>query len=105
MARHFFTGGTMPAFDLLEHFDEHLEVMRKWEVPGRHYQATCEAWLRNMDARREAVRPVLARAYGADQVGRWWVRWRVFFMACAELFGYAGGREWFVAHYLLGPRT
>jgi cyclopropane-fatty-acyl-phospholipid synthase len=105
MARHFFTGGTMPSFDLLRHFDEHLEIEDDWEVDGHHYQRTCEAWLANMDARREAIRPILARTYGEDQVVRWWVRWRVFFMACAELFGYGGGREWFVGHYRLRPRS
>jgi cyclopropane-fatty-acyl-phospholipid synthase len=105
MARHFFTGGTMPSFDLLEAFADHLTVVRKWEVPGGHYRDTCEAWLGLMDARRDEVRPILAEAYGANQVTRWWVRWRVFFMACAELFAYAQGREWFVGHFLLAPCT
>jgi len=105
MARHFFTGGTMPSFDLLEAFDDHLQVMEKWRVPGGHYRDTCEDWLRTMDAREAEVRPVLAQAYGSDQVTRWWVRWRVFFMACAELFAYADGEEWFVGHYLFAPRN
>ena len=104
MARHFFTGGTMPAFDLLDAFGEHLQVVQKWRVPGGHYRDTCEAWLANMDARRTELRPILADAYGDDQITRWWVRWRVFFMACAELFAYGGGGEWFVGHYLLAPR-
>ena len=57
-----------------------------------------------MDSRETEVRPILGQAYGADQVTRWWVRWRVFFMACAELFAFAGGEEWFVGHYRLAPR-
>jgi cyclopropane-fatty-acyl-phospholipid synthase len=104
MAQHFFTGGTMPSFDLLRDFNDDLVVSRDWQVSGWHYQRTCEAWLARMDERREAILPILAATYGADQVTRWWVRWRVFFMACAELFAYRGGREWFVGHYRLRRR-
>jgi cyclopropane-fatty-acyl-phospholipid synthase len=104
MARYFFTGGTMPSFDLLDHFAGHMQVVERWRVSGLHYQQTCEAWLDRMDAHEDQVRPILAATYGPDQVQRWWVRWRVFFMACAELFGYRGGDEWFVGHYLLRRR-
>jgi cyclopropane-fatty-acyl-phospholipid synthase len=103
MAQHFFTGGTMPSFDLLDEFSDDLRVVERWRVPGPEYRRTCEAWLGRMDANRETILPILADTYGPDQVTRWWVRWRVFFMACAELFGYRDGREWFVAHYLLQP--
>jgi cyclopropane-fatty-acyl-phospholipid synthase len=104
MARYFFTGGTMPSDDLLLHFADDLVVCERWRVPGGHYRKTCEAWLRKMDADRARVRTILAGTYGDDQVTRWWVRWRVFFLACAELFGYAGGEQWYVGHYLLRPR-
>ena len=54
-----------------------------------------------MDRHRAELMPVLARTYGDAQARRWWVYWRVFFMSCAELWGYADGREWLVSHYLL----
>jgi cyclopropane-fatty-acyl-phospholipid synthase len=57
-----------------------------------------------MDARREAVWPILAQTYGADRAELWWTRWRLFFMSCAELFGHDHGREWWVAHYLFERR-
>jgi len=46
------------------------------------------------------IMPILARTYGEDQARKWWVYWRVFFMACAEAWGFRGGREWLVSHYL-----
>ncbi len=99
MSRHFFTGGLMPSIDLLPAFGGALELEERWLVPGTHYRRTAEAWLENLDARREAALSVLARAYGEREAAVWLERWRVFFLACAELFGYRGGSEWLVAHY------
>ncbi|MFN0052311.1 MAG: SAM-dependent methyltransferase [Planctomycetales bacterium] len=101
MGRHFFTGGMMPSADLLTRFDQALRVSCQTHWNGRHYRLTAQAWLANLDARREEVLEILSRAYGTAEAPRWLHRWRMFFLAVAELFGFARGEEWFVAHYLL----
>ncbi|MGN6151447.1 MAG: SAM-dependent methyltransferase [Lysobacteraceae bacterium] len=98
MGRHFFTGGLMPAADTLPWFQQDLRIEERWLVDGTHYEKTANHWLQNQDARRDAVMPILREAYG-ELAPLWFQRWRMFWMACAELFGYAGGSEWLVAHY------
>lgn len=100
MARTFFTGGTMPSDDLLLYFQRDLTVINHWRVNGTHYQRTLNAWLARMDAQRDRIRPILLEVYGADQVLRWWVYWRLFFIACAEVFGIRKGQAYFVTHLL-----
>ena len=101
MSRHFFSGGIMPSADLPMRIGGDLTVERHWQWNGNHYARTLRAWLDRMDARKNAVMPILEETYGEDQADRWRMRWRIFFMACEELFAYDGGREWYVSHYLL----
>jgi len=105
MAQHFFTGGLMPSDTLLYHFQRDLEITRHWRIDGTHYGRTAEAWLANLQRKRRELAPVLAATYGADQVTRWFVRWKLFFLACAELWNYQVGQQWLVSHYLLRKRV
>ena len=100
MARHFFTGGQMPSEDLFRHFSEHLEIERQWRVSGLHYWRTCEAWLKNADRNRAAILDRFEQDLSPRDAKISFQRWRIFFMACGELFRYRGGDEWFVSHYL-----
>lgn len=104
MGRYFFTGGIMPSFDIFRHFTDHVSVEQDWQWDGTHYQKTAEAWLANLDANANAILPILERTYGDGESDRWYHRWRVFFLSCAELFGYDLGKEWMVGHYRFSKR-
>lgn len=100
MSRYFFTGGMMPAHALFPQFQEDLALVHEWKVNGTHYARTAEHWLLNMDAHRAEIFPLFVQTYGADQAEKWWGYWRVFYLACAELWAFRGGEEWLVSHYL-----
>jgi cyclopropane-fatty-acyl-phospholipid synthase len=100
MSRYFFTGGQMPAHDLLPRFQNDLTLVQDWKINGRHYQQTAEHWLQNMDKHRNEIIPLFHDAYGSENAIKWWAYWRVFYMSCAELWGYRGGEEWLISHYL-----
>jgi cyclopropane-fatty-acyl-phospholipid synthase len=105
MARHFFSGGMMPSESLFAQVQDVLAVEAQWRISGIHYERTANAWLENLDRHTDAVDAVLAATYGADAAPRWRARWRVFFMACAEMFGYRDGNEWVVSHYRFRKRA
>jgi cyclopropane-fatty-acyl-phospholipid synthase len=100
MSKYFFTGGVMPGDHLLLYFNDHFKCAKHWRVNGMHYAKTSEAWLKNMDTHKAEIFPLFEETYGKDQATKWWVYWRIFFMSCAELWGYNKGNEWFVSHYL-----
>jgi len=100
MSQFFFSGGMMPSDDLPLHFQQKLKFLRRWRWDGTHYEKTANAWLENMDANADKITPILAATYGLDHMTQWCNRWRIFYMACAELFGYNNGQEWWVSHYL-----
>ncbi len=100
MSKYFFTGGIMPSDHLLLYFPDHLTIEQHWQVSGMHYALTAEAWLRNMDSHQAGIMPVFEGVYGKDESVKWWAYWRLFFLACAELWSYRDGKEWIVSHYL-----
>jgi cyclopropane-fatty-acyl-phospholipid synthase len=101
MARYFFSGGTMPSADLFLHFQQpNLKLRDFWWINGAHYSRTLEAWLARHDAARAQVLDLFRETYGAGNELRWFVMWRLFYLACSELFAYRGGAEWGVAHYV-----
>jgi len=102
MGKYFFTGGIMPSDGLLHRFQRDLDLLGRWRWNGTHYARTCNAWLALQDARKATVMPILAEAYCKADADLWFHRWRIFFMACAELFDYSHGEEWGVSHYLFG---
>ena len=100
MARYFFSGGVMPCEDLLSAYQSDLRLENQWQWNGRHYARTCDAWLANLDSVRDQALPVLGEVYGEHAAELWLHRWRIFFLACSELFAYRNGREWFITHGL-----
>ena len=103
IAQHFFTGGIMPSHGLVHEFDRYFSVAREWRWSGRNYSLTAMDWLKNFDANRASIDPLLKQTYGS-QAALWRRRWRLFFLATAGLFGHGDGDAWGVSHYLLKPR-
>ena len=104
MGKYFFTGGIMPSADTLLHFQEDMSIQKRWLVSGEHYEKTSNHWLANQDANRVEIMQIMKSTYGEADAKRWFNRWRIFWLSCAELFGLEDGNEWLVAHYLFCKR-
>ena len=100
MSRNFFTGGMMPSKTMLLEFQDDLSLENQWQFSGKHYEKTANAWLSRLDRNHETVVSVFEDVYGKQNAALWVQRWRMFFMACAELFGYGNGDQWIVGQYL-----
>ena len=103
MAETFFTGGTMPSANLLRQFQDDLVLEDQWKVNGKHYSRTLEAWLVKLDNNRDKLVPVFQEVYGDAKL--WHHNWRLFNMACSELFRFNDGEEWYVSHYRFAKRS
>lgn len=103
MSKYFFTGGQMPSTHQFAYCQDHLKLEQQWAVSGVHYQKTSNAWLKNMDKNKKQILKLFQEFYGKDSE-LWYMRWRIFFMSCAELFGYNQGNEWFISHYTFSKR-
>jgi cyclopropane-fatty-acyl-phospholipid synthase len=102
IAQYFFSGGLMPSHKLIRQFDDCFTVETEWRWSGRHYARTAEDWLNNFDSNSDEILRIFEGTYGAD-ARVWQRRWRLFFLATAELFNYSSGDEWGVSHYRLAP--
>jgi cyclopropane-fatty-acyl-phospholipid synthase len=104
MSRNFFTGGMMPSDDLFLYFQDEFVLREHWRVNGLHYARTAEAWLANMERNKVQILSLFQEVYGPEETVKWYAYWKVFLIACAELWGYRQGQEWLVSHYLFESR-
>ena len=100
MARYFFSGGIMPSHARMGELFAPFSIDESWWINGTHYERTLNAWLDRLDANRDSVTGVLRPVYG-DDTSVWMQRWRMFFMASAEFFGYGNGDVNGVSHHLV----
>ncbi len=104
MSKYFFTGGIMPSDNLFFYFNDNMKIVNHWKLNGTNYEKTANSWLTKMDENKTNIMPIMEDTYGKKDAVKWFVFWRIFFMACAELWGYNNGNDWLVSHYLFSKQ-
>ena len=104
MAKYFFTGGMMPNHNLFRDLESNLDYQKSWMLSGTHYEKTSNAWLDKMDLNKQNIIELFKKNNGNAIAKRKFHFWRLFFIACAEIFGYDNGAEWVVSHHLFKKR-
>ena len=100
MSQTFFSGGTMPSFDLFSYFQKDMSLVRSSYLNGKHYSRTLEAWLALQDKNGKEAMRVLKESLGEDEGTKTYYRFRVFYIACSEFFALDNGETWGVGKYL-----
>jgi len=95
----------MASHDLLSYFQSDVTLIRSWYVDGRHYSRTLEDWIKRQDQNAKAGLTELendaqAKGLSKEEGRKAFYRFRVFYIACSELFALNNGQEWGVGHYL-----
>lgn len=104
LGQHFFTGGTMPSDDLLLHEQRDLVIDSHWQLNGRHYAKTLQAWLQNLDHSRAACLSALAEGSNPATPEAQLNRWRLFLLASIGTWRMRRGNEFGVSQYLFRRR-
>ena len=99
MAKYFFTGGIMPSTSLIPNAALGFKLEKKWAINGNHYSKTLDSWLNFHDKNESKIIEIFEKCYGKKSK-LWSQRWRIFYLACSELFSFNEGNDWFVMHYL-----
>ncbi|XP_024532357.1 (S)-coclaurine N-methyltransferase [Selaginella moellendorffii] len=97
-------GNRMLADALPLYFQDDFVILDHWRVNGTHQGRSCEAWMRNLDAKFDQVHALFAKAYGEDKASKRLGGFRSNLLLGTEMFNFNNGEEWFVSHKLFQKR-
>ena len=100
MEKYFFSGGSMPNLDILKMIDHSYKIEELRRVSGMNYHKTLELWYENLKLNKNKI---MKTDFKDDKLSSkiHYNRWKVFILACSELFKLHNGEEYLVAHALL----